>query len=291
MLYTHRGAALSALGTRSSRSRVDSGHLVSLDTSDVPLQRLVLRLGGNRRRSGVTFIYASAWTPTRSGRRSNTSRSLTSTAPRPSTSRWGANDAGRPSPRPACDGDGCRGPTIAGAARPVARARIPAQARLRADRDVRADHLVYRAFFVTRYPFGRRTTPNTRRCLRAKGRATSRPNSSASWIQELNDVPRDGQTLGEVVMRGNMVMAGYFNDDDATAPGRSKADGFIRATWRCVMYEASRSKFAIERRTSSSAAARTSRRSRWRRWSLFARGGARKRQSSECRTRTAVSGP
>ncbi len=31
------------------------------------------------------------------------------------------------------------------------------------------------------------------------------------------DVPRDGATLGEVVMRGNVVMTGYFKDPDATA--------------------------------------------------------------------------
>ncbi|MFO7292363.1 MAG: AMP-binding protein [Actinomycetes bacterium] len=34
--------------------------------------------------------------------------------------------------------------------------------------------------------------------------------------ENMNDVPRDGQTLGEVVMRGNNVMIGYFDDPDAT---------------------------------------------------------------------------
>jgi fatty-acyl-CoA synthase len=33
---------------------------------------------------------------------------------------------------------------------------------------------------------------------------------------EMRDVPRDGETMGEVVMRGNNVMAGYFADPDAT---------------------------------------------------------------------------
>lgn len=33
----------------------------------------------------------------------------------------------------------------------------------------------------------------------------------------MNDVPRDGETMGEVVMRGNNVMAGYYNDPEATA--------------------------------------------------------------------------
>jgi fatty-acyl-CoA synthase len=33
---------------------------------------------------------------------------------------------------------------------------------------------------------------------------------------EMNDVPRDGHTTGEVVMRGNNVMRGYFDDPEAT---------------------------------------------------------------------------
>lgn len=35
--------------------------------------------------------------------------------------------------------------------------------------------------------------------------------------EELRDVPRDGRTIGEIVVRGNVVMAGYFNDPQATA--------------------------------------------------------------------------
>jgi fatty-acyl-CoA synthase len=35
--------------------------------------------------------------------------------------------------------------------------------------------------------------------------------------EQMNDIPRDGQTIGEVVMRGNIVMSGYFSDEAATA--------------------------------------------------------------------------
>jgi fatty-acyl-CoA synthase len=34
--------------------------------------------------------------------------------------------------------------------------------------------------------------------------------------EQMRDVPRDGDTLGEVIMRGNNVMAGYFGDENAT---------------------------------------------------------------------------
>jgi acyl-CoA synthetase (AMP-forming)/AMP-acid ligase II len=44
---------------------------------------------------------------------------------------------------------------------------------------------------------------------------------TADWLrvvdEQMNDVPADGATMGEIVMRGNNVMAGYFNDPDGTA--------------------------------------------------------------------------
>jgi fatty-acyl-CoA synthase len=34
--------------------------------------------------------------------------------------------------------------------------------------------------------------------------------------EEMNDIPLDGEVMGEVVMRGNIVMSGYFEDEAAT---------------------------------------------------------------------------
>ena len=45
--------------------------------------------------------------------------------------------------------------------------------------------------------------------------------------EQMNDVPRDGATMGEVVMRGNNVMSGYFDDEAAT--GKAFAGGWFHS--------------------------------------------------------------
>jgi acyl-CoA synthetase (AMP-forming)/AMP-acid ligase II len=44
---------------------------------------------------------------------------------------------------------------------------------------------------------------------------------------EMNDIPQDGQAMGEVVMRGNIVMSGYFDDEAAT--GKAFAGGWFHS--------------------------------------------------------------
>jgi fatty-acyl-CoA synthase len=44
---------------------------------------------------------------------------------------------------------------------------------------------------------------------------------------QMTDVPRDGTTMGEVVMRGNNVMSGYFSDETAT--GKAFAGGWFHS--------------------------------------------------------------
>lgn len=49
------------------------------------------------------------------------------------------------------------------------------------------------------------------------------------------EVPHDGQSLGEIVVRGNVVMKGYFNDPDATA--RAFQGGWFHTGDAAVVHE------------------------------------------------------
>src|SRR5271169_1248720 len=69
----------------------------------------------------------------------------------------------------------------------------------------------------------------------------------------LAPVPADGTTMGEIFMRGNIVMKGYLKNSHATE--EAFAGGWFHSGDLGVMHPDAR-------RTSSSRAARTSRRSR-----------------------------
>jgi fatty-acyl-CoA synthase len=48
------------------------------------------------------------------------------------------------------------------------------------------------------------------------------------------EVPRDGQTVGEIVVRGNVVMKGYYNDPEATA--KTIRDGWMHTGDAAVVH-------------------------------------------------------
>jgi fatty-acyl-CoA synthase len=52
--------------------------------------------------------------------------------------------------------------------------------------------------------------------------------------EEGKQVPPDGAAIGEIVVRGNVVMAGYFNDADATE--RAMGDGWFRTGDAAVVH-------------------------------------------------------
>ncbi len=49
-----------------------------------------------------------------------------------------------------------------------------------------------------------------------------------------NEVPHDSQTIGEIVVRGNVVMAGYYDDPDATA--KAMAGGWFHSGDAAVVH-------------------------------------------------------
>ncbi|MGJ9402255.1 AMP-binding protein [Arthrobacter sp. KK5.5] len=69
---------------------------------------------------------------------------------------------------------------------------------------------------------------------------------------EMRDVPADGRTMGEIVLRGNNVMIGYFKDPEATA--RAFAGGWFHTGDLGSCTPTATYRFATGPRTSSSAA-------------------------------------
>ena len=93
------------------------------------------------------------------------------------------------------------------------RARLDDHAGLRPDRDRAVHHRL-------------RAAPGARRASRAAERAVVKARQGVELLtsgelrvvdDEGREVPRDGATVGEIVVRGNVVMKGYYNDPEATA--------------------------------------------------------------------------
>ena len=136
VMYTHRGAYLNALGEM-HRARPRPRQRLPLDAADVPLQRLVLPVGGDRRRRHPRACCATidpARDPApdpRRGRHAPERR-----ADRAADARRGPRGAGR-ALRPAAARGDRRRAAVADAARAHGRARRARHPPLRAHRDLR----------------------------------------------------------------------------------------------------------------------------------------------------------
>ena len=67
-------------------------------------------------------------------------------------------------------------------------------------------------------PEHEKLTPEERSVIKARQGVELVTSGELRVVDEQDHVvPRDGETLGEIIVRGNVVMEGYYNDPDATA--------------------------------------------------------------------------
>jgi fatty-acyl-CoA synthase len=110
------------------------------------------------------------------------------------------------------DGDGGGRAALADAPGQAQGAEFPARPRLRPHRDVWPAHGVRVALGV-----GRAAAEEQARLAARQGQGYAVFDLVRVVDNDMNDVPRDGDTLGEVVMRGNNVAKGYYEQPEATA--------------------------------------------------------------------------
>ena len=184
-----------------------------VDAADVPLQRLVHDLGRHRGRRDATSACGRSG-PTGSGSSCTASRSPISTA-RPTVLSTLANDPTTPGRSSARWSSPPPPPRRAPRSSPSSRASAPGSSTSTASPRPTGPTAVRVAAGMARAR-GRRTRA---KLLSRQGVGMLAADRIRVVDEDMRDVPPDGETMGEIVMRGNNVMKGYLDDPEATATG------------------------------------------------------------------------
>ena len=211
VVYHHRGAYLLAMGNVITCGMQRAPDL-SVDAADVPLQRLVLSVDAvDRRRHACLPARGARGADLRLDRRAQGHPSVRR-ADRDvdAAQRRAAGEEAAAARRRVLDRGGA---AARGGARGDESRRLQRDPRLRADRDLRAGRgqRLARRLGQPRRLTSRRQRRRARACAIRCSRS-----STCSIRQRCGRSPRDGETLGEVMFRGNVVMKGYLKNKAST---------------------------------------------------------------------------
>ena len=217
VMITHRNAYMNIVGTL-VHVPMTCRRSLSLDAADVPRQRLDLHLDRDRRRRHARLpAQGRAGHDLRGHRARSVSRCCAPRRPcssaSPTRRRRSAPGAGVAS---ACFTAGAP-PAAATIERRRRRARLGGHPGLRPDRD-RAVHHRLRTASGAR----RAVACGARRIKARQGVELITSGELRVVDDDGREVPHDGSTMGEIVVRGNVVMEGYYNDPEATAHGHPR---------------------------------------------------------------------